>query len=98
MPTRKQVAVVVLIITTLFLTQSITTSGAEGTWTYIPVVSRYLGYRESSGMLDPSFGTGGIVRTSLEGYYNVVLSLALQPDGKIVLAGYSGDFVLLRYK
>jgi uncharacterized delta-60 repeat protein len=62
-------------------------------------VARYL----PDGRLDPSFGAGGKVVTSLsvEDYGEAV---ALQPDGKIVVAGYAGpdyggsDFVLVRYR
>ncbi len=43
------------------------------------------------GSLDPSFGTGGRVRTE-------VRALALQPDGKIVVVGAdTGSFTLARY-
>lgn len=45
----------------------------------------------SDGTLDTSFGTGGKVLTDLPGNINVAKALALQPDGKIVVAGPSGD-------
>lgn len=53
----------------------------------------------SSGSLDTSFGTGGIVQTSMGGG---VTSVAIQNDKKIVAAGYSYngygyDFALARY-
>ena len=53
------------------------------------------------GSLDTSFGASGVRITSLSGA-DVVNGLALQPDGKIVLAGYcvvSGqeDFCAARY-
>jgi uncharacterized delta-60 repeat protein len=56
------------------------------------------------GILDTSFGTGGIV-TTLMGAANLCNSVVLQSDGKIVLGGYSTatfpgadfDFALLRY-
>src|ERR687884_1817636 len=48
--------------------------------------------------LDPTFGTGGRVMTDFSGKTDVANSIALQPDGKIVLAGMSdGDFALARY-
>ena len=56
----------------------------------------------TDGVLDSSFGTGGKA-TSDFGTEDVTVNdtaqaLALQPDGKIVLAGYSGsDFALARY-
>jgi len=43
----------------------------------------------SDGTLDTSFGTGGIVITSF-GENSIASSSAIQEDGKIVLAGYSG--------
>src|SRR5437773_237131 len=54
------------------------------------------------GDLDPSFGTGGKVTTpsGSNGYIN---ALVLQPDGKLVAAGYTqnngsnSDFALVRY-
>jgi len=59
------------------------------------------------GTLDPSFGNGGIVVTDLggsEGSDDLARALAIQGDGKIVLAGDSGassgssyDLVLARY-
>ena len=50
----------------------------------------------SAGIIDGTFGTGGIVTTSfgslgLEGAYSVLI----QPDGKIVVAGVGGVPVLI---
>ena len=42
------------------------------------------------GMLDPGFGTGGIVVTNLGGFDNA-FSVALQPDNKIVVSGNTGS-------
>lgn len=92
----------VIIILSLLLGQlvsgSVTAEQADGEaaeyWSFIPVVTRYLGFRESTGMLDPSFGEGGIVLTSLESDYSVLYGLALQPDGKIIAVGTPA---LLRY-
>src|SRR5438309_710431 len=42
------------------------------------------------GMLDPSFGSGGIVTTAI-GKNSLAEALVLQPDGKLVAAGYSYD-------
>jgi uncharacterized delta-60 repeat protein len=55
-------------------------------------LARYL----PNGTLDPTF-RGGTVITDL-GSESVIEALALQPDGKIVVAGTSGgDFVVARY-
>ncbi len=56
-------------------------------------LARYL----ADGSLDPSFGTGGSVTTDF-GSDDEGKSVALQPDGRIVVAGYSnGNFALARY-
>ena len=47
---------------------------------------------QSNGMLDSTFGSGGLVFTSVSAANNSISSLALQPDGKI-LAGGSGFVV-----
>jgi uncharacterized delta-60 repeat protein len=59
------------------------------------------------GSLDASFGSDGLVTTDFFGGYDNAYALALQPDGKLVVAGsayigpsYSGsdyDFALARY-
>ncbi len=58
---------------------------------------------ESNGSLDPSFGSGGTVTTTI-GTNSGVEALVLLPDGKVVAAGYSDDgtqagevFALARY-
>ena len=56
----------------------------------------------ADGTLDASFGTGGKVITPIGNSVDEVLSVAIQPDGKIVAAGYSGiftdvDFAVVRY-
>ena len=50
-------------------------------------VARYL----PNGTLDTSFGTGGKVITALSPRDDVIHALAVQPDGKVVVAGYSRD-------
>ena len=51
----------------------------------------------ADGDLDPTFGEGGVSTTSI-GIQEEANSIALQSDGKIVLAGYSGsDFAVVRY-
>ena len=59
---------------------------------------RYTG----GGIADTSFGTGGIVVTDLGGSEDEALAVAIQRDGKIVVAGHSLDgdtssSVLMRY-
>jgi len=56
----------------------------------------------ANGALDPSFGNGGKVISPIGSYNNFARSMALQSDGKIVLAGYAStangdDFALARY-
>jgi len=58
-------------------------------------VARY----NSNGTLDTSFGTGGKVNTNFFGIsQDYGYSLALQPDGKFILAGSSNsNFAMVRY-
>jgi uncharacterized delta-60 repeat protein len=64
----------------------------------------------SDGSLDSTFGASGKVTTDLFGQVDAAYAAALQPDGRIVLAGFSGivagfgsggedavDFALVRY-
>ena len=53
------------------------------------------------GDLDPTFGDGGIVVTSLGTDWDIPYTLLLQDDGSIVAVGqstYAGDFALVRYR
>jgi uncharacterized delta-60 repeat protein len=55
----------------------------------------------TSGDLDPTFGTEGKVRTDFGGL-DMAYGMAVQPDGRIVVAGFSNvrgtyDFALARY-
>jgi uncharacterized delta-60 repeat protein len=56
------------------------------------------------GGLDPSFGSGGTVKTDLRGGQDWGAAVAVQPDGKIVMAGGSvgpggdTDFAVVRYE
>jgi hypothetical protein len=54
-----------------------------------PLEDRRLLY---AGGLDPNFGTGGHVLTAFPGHYVTGTSVALQPDGKILVAGFSAVF------
>lgn len=53
------------------------------------------------GDLDPTFGTGGIVRTPVVPLYDGAWDVLVQPDGKIVAVGQARgatvDFALARY-
>lgn len=55
-----------------------------------------------TGTLDPSFGSAGKVITTLNGSNEVAAGMVLQPDGKIIVAGYisvpsGNDITLVRY-
>jgi uncharacterized delta-60 repeat protein len=61
-----------------------------------------LGRMSASGRLDTSFADGGIVETAVAARSLGVATIALQPDGKILVAGSAGlgpnlDFVVARY-
>jgi uncharacterized delta-60 repeat protein len=61
-------------------------------------LARYL----ADGTLDATFGSGGHVRTDLRGADDIAYGVAIQGDGKIVVAGSSAgvatdDFALVRY-
>jgi len=56
----------------------------------------------TDGTLDANFGTNGLVITDLQQATDVAKAIAIQPDGKILLAGYSDntfnyDFAIVRY-
>ena len=58
----------------------------------------------TAGNLDPTFGTGGIVRTDFAGNIDQANAVAIQPNGQIVAAGSSfsnsktvEDFIVARY-
>jgi uncharacterized delta-60 repeat protein len=58
----------------------------------------------TNGALDSSFGSGGIVRTPIGTNDDYAYALAIQSDGKLVVAGYAynfttsvNDFALARY-
>ena len=71
----------------------IVVAGTTGTPTTDFAIVRY----STDGSLDPSFGTGGIVTTSI-GRDDDAKSVVIQSDGKVVVAGTSdSDFVVVRY-
>src|SRR5690242_4939714 len=58
----------------------------------------------TAGNLDPSFGTGGTVRTDFAGNIDQANAVAIQPNGQIIAAGSSfsnsktvEDFIVARY-
>lgn len=62
------------------------------------LVARYL----ANGTLDPSFGTGGVVTTDFFGGVDSARAVALDPQGRIVVAGWAlregrADFAVARY-
>lgn len=59
------------------------TSGEDPTL-HFPTVERLL----SNGAPDPSFGNGGAIRFSFSGEFD---SVALQPDGKLLIAGQTNE-------
>ncbi len=68
----------------------------RGDPTFDFAVARY----NADGSLDTSFGTGGLVTTNFGGSESQGFAVALQKDGKIVVAGISGDptdFAVARY-
>jgi uncharacterized delta-60 repeat protein len=54
-------------------------------------------YNRNNGVLDPTFGNGGVVVTDF-GATDQAFAVAVQPDGKIVTAGRRGsDSIVARY-
>ncbi|MEX1102343.1 MAG: delta-60 repeat domain-containing protein [Actinomycetota bacterium] len=56
---------------------------------------------DTGGTPDPGFGTGGVVTTDLTPGFDIANGVAIQPDGKILVAGSAGTnrpkFALVRY-
>lgn len=72
-------------------------AGADSTTNSVIVVRLLPG-----GALDPGFGAGGIASTSFAGGFGEARAIALQPDGKIVVAGAAkgalgNEFLVARY-
>ena len=53
-----------------------------------PVAMAFARYN-ADGSLDASFGTGGKLTVSLGGSFSAMIDLTIQPDGKIIGAGYN---------
>ena len=74
-----------------------------GGWSVVDGVSSFaLARYNSDGALDADFGAGGKVRTDFGGVSSQIFGIALQLDGKIVVAGYANadggfEFALARY-
>lgn len=67
---------------------------AGETWTDGIALARYL----PNGALDSSFGDGGRLITKSDEGYSSARAVAVQPNGKIVIAGVGNDrFALMRY-
>ncbi len=77
----------------------IVTAGIIGTSTFFDIVMvRYT----TTGTPDSTFGSAGVVVTSVEDE-DQARAMAIQPDGKILLAGYSAlngtaDYIVIRYQ
>jgi uncharacterized delta-60 repeat protein len=65
----------------------------------VPGINEFCAARyQSNGSFDPTFGTQGkVVTTIVPTAYNVAYSMALQPDGKLVLVGGCERFCAVRY-
>jgi uncharacterized protein (TIGR02145 family)/uncharacterized delta-60 repeat protein len=59
--------------------------GAQGSGTSNFALARY----ESDGSLDTGFGTDGLVTTDFAGYDDMIYGIAIDADGKIVVAGFA---------
>ncbi len=68
---------------------------SNGTGTYDFTLTRY----NTNGTPDTTFGVAGKVSTDIAGFAtDVATAAALQPDGRLVAAGYAGnDFAVARY-
>ena len=59
-------------------------------YTLLALMATFVFAQAQPGVLDASFGTGGIVTTSVLTGYNNAEAIAVQPDGKIIVAGNVG--------
>jgi uncharacterized delta-60 repeat protein len=77
-------------------------AATDGYLTYLPLVVRHV-FVPSSGLLDASFDGDGMLITDLPSEFELGRSVAIQPDGKIVVGGYGAvaandkAFILARY-
>lgn len=56
----------------------------------VALLATFLFTQAQSGMLDASFGDGGIVTTSITDQFNIAKGMAIQADGKIIVCGNVG--------
>jgi uncharacterized delta-60 repeat protein len=74
---------------------------AEETEVYLPLVLRRHLYKESSGVLDPSFSGDGLALANFGAGSTEFYAVVVQSDGKIVTGGtffgLTQDFVVIRY-
>lgn len=81
----------------------IVTAGAGGVNGSISDSTWRLARYDASGRLDPTFGGDGLVESDFGAYYEGCFAVALQPDGKLLVAGYASSshgfdyFVVARY-
>ena len=54
---------------------------------FVALIVRY----NDDGTLDPTFGDGGIIKYSYSDVDDEIYDMAIAPDGKIVVAGFSGS-------
>src|ERR1044071_3331541 len=66
----------------IFITLFVLTSGVL----FVPVASPQTP-AGADGTLDSTFGVGGKVRSDFSGQYDALSAIALQPDGKLIVAG-----------
>lgn len=76
---------------------------AGGTYGQYPAGDFALMRLSADGSLDTDFGTNGLLKTDFSSQDDHLYSLAFQPDGKIVAAGFSSsdvhsDFALVGYR
>jgi uncharacterized delta-60 repeat protein len=57
------------------------------------LITAFTTINAQNGILDPSFGTNGIVVIDVGNLDNTSKSIAIQPDGKILMAGYSSTSI-----
>ena len=73
-------------------------------FTVLITLHSILSFAQPAGTLDASFGNGGKVITNISSSQDKAYAVAIQSDGKILVAGYSSsnvtgkDFVVVRYK
>lgn len=62
---------------------------------HIFLMTAFAWLNTQNGILDPSFGTNGSVVIDVGSSDDISKSIAIQPDGKILLAGYASTSIFL---